>query len=107
MERPMMVQYAAMGRRIRQRRRELRLTQERLAEMASVSSAFVGQLERGEKIPSVETLARLCTCLGVDMDYLVFGMRQACDRERCALFEALRDLVEAHTSQRTMQPFGG
>ncbi len=95
------VQYAAMGQRIRQRRRELRLTQERLAEYADISAAFVGHLERGEKTPSVETLARLAEVLDVSLDFLVFGRKQHCRREQCALLEDLRGLLAAYGAGKT------
>ena len=43
--------YGAMGARIRACRRELKLTQEKLAERVGISNSFVGHIERGEKRP--------------------------------------------------------
>ncbi len=68
MDRETGVLYSEIGRRIRARRVELRLTQEKLAEMAGISASFVGHLERAEKTPSVDTLARLCVCMRLSMD---------------------------------------
>lgn len=65
--------YAAMGNRIRQRRRWLDMTQEQLAEAAGVSTSFVGHIERGIRIPSVETLWTICKALNISMDYIVAG----------------------------------
>ena len=93
------VQYAAMGQRIRQRRRELRLTQERLAERVDVSASFVGHLERAEKIPSLDTVARICHCMDMSMDYLVLGIKRSCDKEDCALYADLRSLLEQYTGE--------
>ena len=63
--------YAALGRRVRERRRALRLTQAQLAELAGISVAFVGHIERGTRILSVETLFHLCAVLGLSADYLM------------------------------------
>lgn len=59
------INYAAIGAQIRRRRRELRLTQEELAEMADIAPSFLGHVERGTRKPSVETLVRLSEALGV------------------------------------------
>ena len=45
------VDYRAMGDRLRERRRAMKLTQEELAERIDISASFVGQLERAEKPP--------------------------------------------------------
>lgn len=63
--------YAALGRRVRERRRERRITQEQLAELAGISTQFAGHIERGTRVLSVETLFRLCAALGVSADYLM------------------------------------
>ena len=63
----------AMGARIREKRRALRMTQAQLAKRAGVSTAFVGQLERGEKPPSLDTAARLSLALCDSLDQLVLG----------------------------------
>ena len=65
--------YQAMGRRIRQRRRWLDMTQEKLAEAAGLSTSFVGHIERGSRIPSVETLWTICKALKISMDKIVAG----------------------------------
>lgn len=59
------INYAAIGAQIRRRRRELRLTQEELAEMADIAPSFLGHIERGTRKPSVETLVHLSEALGV------------------------------------------
>lgn len=93
------IDYIAMGQRIRARRRELGLTQEQLAERVDISPSFVGHLERGEKIPSVDTLARLCACLHISMDELALGRKCACDRESCALYEDLKGLMGRYSGR--------
>lgn len=90
--------YKEIGRRVRQRRLELGLTQEETAEKAGVSMSYVGQIERGEKLAALETTVRLCEVLGVGLDWLVYGKRETrCDRTRCAMIRDLMKLIEAYT----------
>ena len=63
--------HAAMGRRIRQMRLQKELTQAALAEKAEISTAFVGHIERGTRVMSLETFARLCQVLGADAGWLL------------------------------------
>ena len=54
-----------MGQRIRHYRQRKGVTQERLAELAGVSVSFMGHIERGSRIASLDTLMRLCAVLEV------------------------------------------
>jgi transcriptional regulator with XRE-family HTH domain len=63
--------YALMGERIKQARNAGRLTQEKLAEVCNISASFLGHIERGTRIPSIETLYSLCRALNVSADYLL------------------------------------
>ena len=63
--------YTAMGKKIRRKRREMDITQAQLAELAGISTAFVGHIERGTRVLSVETLCRICKALGVSADDLL------------------------------------
>jgi len=60
-----------LGHRIREERTKYRLTQEQLAEIAEVNESYIGQVERGEKNPSLETVVSLAKSLGVTVDYLL------------------------------------
>lgn len=101
------IQYAAIGARIRSRRLEMGLTQAQLGRLAGVSGSFVGHLERAEKIPSVETLMRLCIGMDMSMDYLVMGVRRECERTRCALYEELRELLDRYTRNKSERSYDG
>jgi transcriptional regulator with XRE-family HTH domain len=63
--------YSALGKRVRIRRKALGLTQEKLAEIVDVSTSFIGHIERGTRKLSVETLYELCKALDVSADYLM------------------------------------
>ena len=61
----------ALGKRIREERLKLNLTQERLAEDVNLSTAYIGQIERGERSLTLENLAAVANRLGVTIDYLL------------------------------------
>lgn len=58
---------ARLGARIREFRRARRMTQETLGEKAGLSYKFIGEIERGQGNPTVDTLQALCRALGVDV----------------------------------------
>ena len=62
-----------MGKRISARRKELRWTQEVLAEKAGLTSQTISTAETGTKALRPENIARLCEVLGTSADYLLFG----------------------------------
>ena len=64
--------YVALGMRIRKARKEHHVTQEQLGEICELSTAHIGHIERGTRIPSLDTLFRISQALHVSMDYLVF-----------------------------------
>ncbi len=64
-----------IGLRIAQRRRELSLTQEKLAEMMDVSSQMISNLERGNKAIKIDNLIKLSCSLRVGTDYILTGKR--------------------------------
>ena len=68
-----LLDHGEIGRRIRRRRRELALLQRELAARAGVSESFIGQVERGCKHCSAESVARLSRALELSADELMFG----------------------------------
>ena len=59
------------GRKVQTIRTERGMTQEQLAELASLSSHYIGNLEQGIKKPSLSTIMRLCAALGTTADDLL------------------------------------
>lgn len=60
--------HQAIGQRVRQlRNAEESLTQEKLAARAGVHRTFVGKVERGESATTVDTIAVLCSALGITL----------------------------------------
>ena len=60
-----------LGLKIRFYRKEKKMTQEKLAEICGFHPTYIGQLERGEKNASVETLYRLSRGLNTSMCHLL------------------------------------
>ena len=56
-----------LGETIKQRRKELRITQPHLAELANVSTNTLYKLERGQGNPSLEVLNKLTEVLGMEL----------------------------------------
>lgn len=67
----MHMDYTAMGHRIRAARKSRGMTQAEMAEKIGVSASFYGHIERGSRVASLETTAKLCTCLHISADYLL------------------------------------
>lgn len=61
----------ALGKRIREERQKLHLTQEQLAEKINVSTTYIGLVERGERSITLGKLTLLANTLGVSVDYLL------------------------------------
>ena len=61
----------SIGRNIRKYRRMNKLNQAQLAEKAGLSTNYVGALERGNKIPALDTLITIMNVLGVSADMLL------------------------------------
>jgi transcriptional regulator with XRE-family HTH domain len=64
---------AAIGSRVKQRRRELSLTQETLAEKAGLSKSFVSEVEGGQASASGLMYLRLAEALEVSVEWLLTG----------------------------------
>lgn len=62
-----------MGQRIANRRREMNLTQEELAEKADVTSQMLSNAERGTKALRPENLLKICLALNESVDFIMTG----------------------------------
>lgn len=63
--------YKRLGKRIREERQRLNLTQAELAESIDISDTYMGAIERGERSLTLDTLVRLVNRLGVTVDYML------------------------------------
>lgn len=67
------IDYKIIGDRIKKRRIELNMTQQTLAELASMSVFYISKIENSKSSPTLETLAILANALNTDLAYLIIG----------------------------------
>lgn len=71
-----------MGERISARRRQLRMTQEELADRMDVSPQMISYVEQGHKAIRPENLIKLCAALDVSADYILTGRASGAEYSR-------------------------
>ncbi|MFL0250131.1 helix-turn-helix domain-containing protein [Clostridium neuense] len=92
--------YTALGKRIREERLKLNLTQEQLAESIDVSNSYIGLIERGERSVTLETLVKIAKRLGVTVDYL---LKESIELENDNFIDQLKQLLDGrNTNQKQM-----
>jgi len=65
--------YKDIGLRIRLEREKLGISREKFAEIVGLSSFYIGQIERGDRKMSLDTLANIASSLNISVDYLLYG----------------------------------
>lgn len=60
-----------LGKRIREARIKVKLTQEQLSEKAGITLYYLGEIERGVKSPSLKIFVSIAEALGVSTDFLL------------------------------------
>lgn len=61
------------GLRIRLEREKLNLSREHFAEIVNLSPFYIGQIERGDRSMSIDTLVKICDTLNLSIDYILKG----------------------------------
>lgn len=69
--------WSSIGKNIRRCRKQKGITQEVLSEIADISPNYLGNIERGEKTPSLETLVAILNGLGVSADVILHDVVEA------------------------------
>ena len=72
----MEINYADIGRRIRERRLQLGITQEKLAELIGIGIPHMSGIENGKTTFSFKKSVRIVNVLGMSMDELLCGSLQ-------------------------------
>ena len=78
-----------VGERIRFFRKERGLSQEELAYRAALHNTYIGQVERGEKNATIESLSKISTALGITVAEL---FRDTASQQKILSFE-LEEIV--------------
>lgn len=69
----MELDYAAIGKRIARRRKELGLRQVQVCEMAEINDKYLSCIERATSIPSLEVIMKLALALDTTPDEFLTG----------------------------------
>lgn len=69
----MAIDYSLIGSRIKDKRKNAKLTQEQLAEKLCVTVGYVSQCERGISKINLEKLSEISDILNCELSYLVTG----------------------------------
>ena len=85
----MALDYQIIGKRIKERRKAMGMTQEQFAERTNRSTAFIGHIERGTRIMSLETFFEISRALDCSSDELL-GL----ELKNISPFTAAVDLLE-------------
>ncbi|MDY8022177.1 helix-turn-helix transcriptional regulator [Paenibacillus polymyxa] len=93
-----------MGTRIRAIRNAKGLTQQKLADIASLDYRYIGALERGERNFSIDTLEKVLTALNVSISELMFS-KEHMTKDETIRQEAVDEFV-ALTSRLNEEQIG-
>lgn len=63
--------FLRIGKRVRELRVKAKLSQEKLADLTNFHFSYIGQIERGEKEPSLKSLLKIARVLGVNLSVLL------------------------------------
>lgn len=95
----MVYDYAMVGRRIRERRKELGLTREELAERMDRAAKYCADIERGSCGMSIETLLLFCRVLRLSPNTLLLGCASS-DESDSISQQILSGLAECTEEQK-------
>ena len=90
----------AVGQRIKAAREKKNMTQEDLAARIDISPAHVSVIERGTKIPRVDTFVSIANVLGVSADELLVDV---VDRASVGVASELSAAIEALPHEEKMR----
>lgn len=78
-----------IGIRIRLEREKFNLSREKLAEIIDLSPFYIGQIERGDRNMSIDTLVKISNTLNISVDYILKG--QTVYMEQIYTMEAMQN----------------
>jgi len=89
--------YVLIGRRIADRRNQLKLTQAELAEQVNLTDKFISHIENATSTPSLDTIASISYALNIKTDYILFGVDNNNPDE--LIMEIHRHLITANSQE--------
>lgn len=94
----------AIGQRIRNYRTKQGLSQEKLAELSGCHPTYIGQLERGEKNATIESIEKIAVALNISLARLFDKLGGQVHNERDIPLECY-ELLSAKTAEEQEQLF--
>lgn len=79
-----------IGQRIRNYRIQLKLSQEELAEKCGLHPTYIGQVERGEKNATLESISKIATGLNIALSTLFESIEEIAATEPSCAAQAFR-----------------
>lgn len=81
-----------IGNRIRKIREEIfEESRKEFSNRCNLTERYIGQLERGEFLLSMETLDKIVTATGIDTDYILYGKNE---KNRMKIKQNLVNIIE-------------
>ncbi len=90
-----------IGERIRNYRKERGLSQEELAYMANLHTSYIGQLERGEKNATLESIEKVTNALGISLEQLFRSIKTDSDAKDDTLTQIVTQLQARSIEDQT------
>lgn len=86
-----------LGIKIRETRKRCGYTQEKLSEMAGIGTMYLGEIERGKKMPSLKIFIRILEALDVSADYI---LRNELDSGKAYVYDEITKKLEGLTPEQ-------
>lgn len=94
-----LINTAELGRAIRRRREELKLSLRDVADETNVSASTLSRIENGTGKPDADNIARLTSWLDVPLERILTGTRDGREEAKAIVYyphESTPEIVEAH-----------
>ena len=69
----MAIDYTMIGKRLKESRMAAKLTQEKVAEAADITTVYLSKIENGKVTPTLDTLGAVCAAVNADLGYVLSG----------------------------------
>lgn len=89
-----------IGQRIRNYRKHLGLSQEQLAELADFHPTYVGQIERGERNATVESIEKIAKAMNIPLSELFINIEETNAEKRNIPLESYDFLLSKSEKQQ-------
>jgi len=85
------IDYNALGKRIRNERVKRNMSQAQVSEKVNLSESYYGNIERGARILSLESLVRISEFFNCSLDYLLVDSisKKQCEKEKLEFLNIL------------------